>query len=190
MALLGSELGGNAVHAGLACGKFAIVRRLRLAKIQRVPVGNAAGVEVAQRGFHSGQIIHDTAPAAAAVGCALKRAKLAKCVSLSQAAELIELRLAKRLGLGIGIFNVPQLEPALIGITEERLAPDQFGVYALGQGLDGWVIKFRQRAQCSVGVDSIKRNVWIIRWCSTTVTGRLSSPTEPWMHPPNNPIIL
>jgi len=103
LGLLGSELGGNAVHASLACGKFAIVRRLHLAKIQCVPVGNAAGVDVEQRGFQSGQIIHDTSPATAEVGRGLERAKLAKLIRLGLAAEVGGLRLAKRVGVGFNI---------------------------------------------------------------------------------------
>ena len=108
-----------------------------MAKIQRVPVGNCAGVEVAQRGFQSGQIIHDTAPAAAEVERGLERAKLAKRIRLGQAAEVGGLRLAKRVGVGFSIDHMPQLEAAVIDAPDVHLSPSELGIDALGQGGDG-----------------------------------------------------
>ena len=68
---------------------------------------DAAGVEVARRGFQSGQVIHDTAPAAAEVRRGLERAKLAKRIRLGQAAEVGGLSLAKRVGVGFSIDHMP-----------------------------------------------------------------------------------
>ena len=124
LVLFRCEFCGNAVNPGLPFGELAIVGWLRLAKLCRVPIGDAAGLKVAKCGFNFGQAVDHAEPAAAEVGRSFDRAKLAKFVSLSQASELIELCLSKRLGLGIGISNVPQLETALIGIAEERLVPD------------------------------------------------------------------
>ena len=187
LGLSGRKLGGDAVHAGLAFGKFAIARWLRLAKLQRMPVGNAAGVEVAQRGFQSGQVIHDTAPAAAEVRRGLERAKLAKRIRLGQAAEVGGLRLAKRVGVGFSIDHMPQLEAAVIDAPDVHLSPGELGIDALGQGGDGWIFKVRHRAQGSGGVDSINRNVGIIHWRSVCRAGRLPPSTGLWILPPINP---
>ena len=106
LGLFRGEFCGNAVHTGLPFGEFAIVGWLCLAKLCRVPIGDAAGLKVAKCGFKFGQAVDHAEQPLRRLGAVL--------IGRNWPSALVS---AKRLGLGIGIFNVPQLEPALIGIA-------------------------------------------------------------------------